>query len=480
VKHPQYVEALSELVLIESNHEATVDVVLMRGGNLEGRVVDARGRPVASAHVTALASRGSLEHVTRTSADGSFAFASLPEAITLLVSRDEDLTTVAARVEVSIPEASRKNVTITLPDPRPALTVRVTDARGRDLEAAQVTASSLDPSETLRVTGFTDGRGRTELAGAKGLLVRLEVRAPGHAPRVVSVPPDASEFTVALSPAESVTGEVLTRRREPLTGAEITLRMDGAVRNARTDKAGAFVFGELSPGPATLHVKMVGRAPADRELVIEERGGRRPTEMPRIELAEEGRIEGIVVDGRGEPVPGARIAKDAVPTYLPVGASTRSMTTSDARGRFSLGELPEGSLSFEAFAADIGRGQVRNVSVSAGRTSRDVRIVIQREDRSERTREPLATGGVAVTLGEATAGLETPEVILVAVTEGSEAERAGLAVGDVLVEVAGVRVTSLAEARARLSGSVRDDVLVNVRRGERSLVLRVPREPVRR
>jgi S1-C subfamily serine protease len=83
-------------------------------------------------------------------------------------------------------------------------------------------------------------------------------------------------------------------------------------------------------------------------------------------------------------------------------------------------------------------------------------------------------------LGEATAGLETPEVILVAVTEGSEAERAGLAVGDVLVEVAGVRVTSLAEARARLSGSVRDDVLVNVRRGERSLVLRVPREPVRR
>ena len=65
--------------------------MLSRGGSLEGTVVDVRGRPVAGAHVTVLATRGSLERMTRSGTDGSFAFAALPEAITVLVSRDEDV-----------------------------------------------------------------------------------------------------------------------------------------------------------------------------------------------------------------------------------------------------------------------------------------------------------------------------------------------------------------------------------------------------
>src|SRR6185369_6985054 len=83
VHHPQYVEAMSDVVLVESKKEARVDIVLQRGGNLEGRVVDSRGRPVGGAHVSAMASRGSFEHMTRTGSDGSFAFAALPEAITI-------------------------------------------------------------------------------------------------------------------------------------------------------------------------------------------------------------------------------------------------------------------------------------------------------------------------------------------------------------------------------------------------------------
>jgi C-terminal processing protease CtpA/Prc len=96
------------------------------------------------------------------------------------------------------------------------------------------------------------------------------------------------------------------------------------------------------------------------------------------------------------------------------------------------------------------------------------------------TSEPLATGGVAVTLGETAAGLEGAEVVIVAVTEGSEAERAGLAPGDVVIEVGGARVKSIADARARLSGPVHDDVVVKVHRTDRILALRVPREAVRR
>ena len=478
VHHPQYVDAMSDVVLLEPNKEARVDVVLLRGGDLEGRVVDVRGRAVSGAHVTVLATRGSLEHMTRTGTDGSFAFASLPDAVTILVARDEDVTAIAARVEVAIPEAGKKAIEITLPEPRPALPVKVTDHRGSPIENAQVSALSLDPHEALRVTAFSGPRGEAQLAGARGIAARIEVRAPGRAARVVMTTPDTPELVVELMPAESVIGEVATRRREPLANAEVTLQTDSGVRHVRTDKDGIFTIGDLSPGPARVRVRMPGRAPEERAIAIEDKGGRRPTELPRFELQEEAIVEGIVVDERGGPVPGARVAKDAVPTYLPVGAAVTGMAVTDGRGRFRLGELGEGTITLEAYAADVGRTRQSDIRVSAGRTTSDVKLVIARAEAGPK--EPNATGGVAITLGETAAGLEAAEVVVVAVSEGSEAERGGLQAGDVLAEVGGVKVSSITEARARLSGPVQDDVLVKVRRGERVMALRIAREPVRR
>jgi protocatechuate 3,4-dioxygenase beta subunit len=477
VHHPQYVEAMSEVVLVESNGEARVEVVLLRGGSLEGRVLDARGRSVPGAHVTVLATRGSLEHMTRSGTDGSFAFAALPDAVTVLVARDEDPTTIVARVEVAVPEAGKKTIAITLPEPRPALPVKVTDRRGA-IDGAQISAVSLDASEALRVTAFSDPRGRAELAGARGIAARVEVQAPGHAPRVITTTPETAELAVELAAAESLTGEVTTRRREPLAGAEITLQTEAGVRHARTNRDGVFTIGEVPAGSARLRVRLAGRAPEERAIALEAREGRRPTELPRIELLEEGVVEGTVIDARGDPIAGARVARDAVPTYLPVGVTPTGMAVTDAKGRFRLGELAEGDATLEAFAADVGRARRSGVRVHAGRTTSDVKLVITRGEAG--AKEPMATGGVAVTLGETAPGPDGAEVVIVAVSEGSEAERAGLAAGDVISEIGGAKVATIADARARLSGPVHDDVLVKLRRGERALTLRVAREAVRR
>jgi hypothetical protein len=376
-----------------------------------------------------------------------------------------------------VPEGGKKTLEITLPDPRPALPVKVVDKRGSTIEAAQVSAVSLDPSEWLRVTAFSDARGQLQLAGAAGLAARVEVHAPGHAGRIVVTTPDTKELVIELSPAETLTGEVVSRRREPIPMAEVTLQTESGVRHARTNKDGVFTIGEVSPGPARLRVRAPGRAPDERAIVIEDRGGRRPTEVARFELAEEGVVEGTVVDERGAPVPGARVAKDAVPTYLPAFAILNGMAVTDGKGHFRLGELDPGTITLEAYAADVGRARKTDVRVSAGRTTSDVKLVITRE---ESPKEPIATGGVAVTLGETAAGIEAAEVVIVAVAEGSEAERGGLAMGDVLVEVGGVKVSSITDARARLSGPVHDDVLVKVKRGERVVPLRISREAVRR
>ncbi len=478
VRHPQYVEAMSEIVQLLPEGEAKVTVVLQRGGILEGRVVDTRGRAVANAHVTLLATRGSLERVARSGTDGSFAFASVPDALTILVSRDEDVSQVAARLEVSVPEAGRRSIEITLPEPRPALPVRVLDDRRRGIDAAQVSAVSLDPAEAVRVTSFTDARGEAQLAGARGLALRVEVHAPGRAGKVVVTTADTQTLDVELLPSESVTGEIWANRRETIDGAEVVLQTETGARHARTNKDGVFTIGDLAPGPARLRVRAKGRASLEKAIQIEARGGRRATELGRLELAEAGVVEGVVVDGRGDPVPGARVAKDAVPTYLPVGVTAAGIASCDARGAFRLEDLAEGTVTLEAYAPDVGRARVTGIRVVSGRTTDRVKIVLVREGGPNG--EPTATGGVAVTLGETAEGPEGPEVVVAAVAEGSEAERGGLLANDVLLEVSGARVKSMSEARARLSGPVHDDVVLRVRRNDRVIVLRVAREQVRR
>jgi S1-C subfamily serine protease len=82
-----------------------------------------------------------------------------------------------------------------------------------------------------------------------------------------------------------------------------------------------------------------------------------------------------------------------------------------------------------------------------------------------------------VTLGETVA---PAQVIVASVAAGSEAERAGLAPGDVLLTVDDAPVPTMHEAREKLSGALSDDVVVRVLRAQRELVLRVAREPVRR
>jgi hypothetical protein len=479
VRHPQYVEAMSALVSLAADKEAHVDVVLLRGATLEGRVVDTRGYAVSGAHVTALATRGSLERMTRTGTDGSFAFASIPDALTLLVSRGEDVLAIAARLEVSVPDGEKKVVEITLPEPRDPLAVKVLAGRREPVDAAQISAVSLDTSEALRVTAFTDPRGEARLAGAKGLPLRIEVRAPGRATKVVITTREMASLTVELQTAERVTGEVWASRRETLEGADVLLHTETGAFRARTDKEGAFTIEGVSPGPARLRVRAEGRAPLEREVVISAKDGDKPTDLGRFELLEEGVVEGVVVDPRGDPVPGARVGKDAVPTYLPVGVETRGMAVAGADGRFRLGGLAEGTVTLEAYAPDVGRAHA-SVRITRGRTTDRVRIVLGR--REPAPSEPVATGGVAITLGEAAADGEAEgrEVVVVAVSEESEAERAGLLPNDVVVEVGGVRVRSIEAARARLNGPVHDDVVVKVRRGGRGLTLRIAREAVRR
>jgi hypothetical protein len=476
VHHPQFVEAQSDPVTLAPGGEANVEIVMHGGGALEGRVVDARDRPVEGARILVSATRGVQERTARTAADGTFAFAALPDTVTVTAStQDDDQPDV--RVSIAIPERGRKEVTIRLPEPRGPLPVTVVDDHDWPIAAAQVSAVSLSADSPLRATAFTDGHGDAQLKRARGLPLRVEASAPGHAPHVVTTDGNGDALRMELAPAETATGEVVAARGGyPVEGADVTLYTDLGVRRARTDRRGAFALGELAPGGGRLHVRAPGFASVSRPVVVPDSAGRRPFLVPRLELAAGRVIEGEVVDARGEPVAGARVALDHAPTWLLVGAVAEGVSVTDPRGRFSLGELPEGSVAIEAYAPDVGRGRVEGVKVTAARTSARVRIVLAPRADETRSRAAEASGSVAVTLGESSA---PPQVVVVSVTAGSEAERAGLAPDDVVLSVDGAPVGTIEEAREKLGGPLSDDVVVRVQRGDRELAVRVAREAVR-
>ncbi len=473
VRHPQYTESASDTFTLDPGRTAHVDLVMRQGGAIEGRVEDPRGRAVQGARVTLVAHAGSLEKSAVSAQDGSFAFAAVPEVVTILVSYPEDPLEHALRVEAKVAEGKTERLALVLPARRPAIVLTVRDRRGRGIEGAQVSAHAMDPDGLLRATVFTDGRGEARLSNASGLRVRVEARAPGYATRFVDVNGDAA--TVVLEVEEALEGIVRTRRGEPIAQAEITIATEDEVRRTRSDRAGIFRVRELAPGTVDIRVRATGFAPAETRVRVDDRGGRRATEATPIELVPEGIVHGVVTDGKGKPVALARVADGPVPAWVPGGAPPAGLATTDPSGRFVLRGLREGVRPIEALHPDEGSGR-SDVQVIEGRTTDGVRIVLVRG--GEKAPDVRTPGGVAITLGET--GGDPREVVVASVVEGSEAERAGLRPGDAIVDVDGAKVDTMEGARARLGGPLALEVTLGVRRGERAMILRVRREPVRR
>jgi hypothetical protein len=468
VRHPEYVEAWSDLVTIPPGGEAHVEIVLRAGGSLEGRVVDAQGRPAPNVRVELAATHGTLERSTRTASDGTFAFAAVPREISLDVFDSEDATSPALRTTAVVETGERKEITLTLPAAREAMTVRVRDDRGYPVASAQVSIASLESSAPLRETGFTDARGETVLAGARGLPLRIETTAPGHAPKVQTVDSAPETLDVALDLGASFSATLRGSRGAPIEGADVVLYTSSIVRHLRSDARGSTDAADLAPGAARIVVRAPGFATTEKSFTL-------PAALGNVDLEAESVIEGDVRDERADPVAGARVAKDRVPVFLAQGTTPPDVATTDARGHFRLGGLAAGTVALEAYAPDVGRGRADNIRVSPGRPTTNVRITLG----GGRAPNEGAGATVAVTLGEAVSG-NVREVVIVLVAAGSEAERAGLEPNDTLAEVDGTPVHTIEEARAKLGGPAGMDAVLTIKRGETTSRVRVGREIVRR
>ncbi|HQP34764.1 MAG TPA: carboxypeptidase regulatory-like domain-containing protein [Polyangiaceae bacterium] len=476
VRHPGFVEAVSELVTLTPGGSARVHVVLITGGTLEGRVVDDRGFPVASARVQITAHNGSSERSTLTADDGTFAFASVHRDLIVTVSRPSNPVEPAYQARIAVGNDERKSLDIVLRAERDPVAVTVQDDRGYPIDAVQVTAISLSKESSLRSTSFTGKDGVASIPDAAGVAIRFEVSAPGYATLIKIVQEAPKELKLSLVPGVRVRGRITARNgRDRLDDALVTAYVESGARHLRTDKDGNFQMTDLAPGSLKLRVEHKEYVAVEKVVTIGEPNNReRIVELDPINLDGAGSVEGEVIDERGDPVVGARVAKDAVPTWLPVGPLPPGVVATNARGEFELGGLPEGRVTLEALLPDQGRGKVHGVEVLSNRTTRRIRITLH---KTEDSRSSEAGAGLLVTLRDATAGASG--VVVRTVAAGSTAERAGIMPGDVIVRIDGVVPSSAGDAQRKLAGPENHDVLVELQRGKQTLTLRAARERIR-
>jgi hypothetical protein len=228
----------------------------------------------------------------------------------------------------------------------------------------------------------------------------------------------------------------------------------------------------VSPGRVHLGVSHPDYASVEEDVVVAATGrADRAFDVDPIDLPDPGAVEGRVVDASGNGVPGARVAIGSVDVVVPVAVlSPSSAVSTHADGTFRIERARPGKLTVEAYAAGVGRGRAV-VVVDAGRTTSDAVI---RLTPSAEEKEPVATGGVAVTLSPSPSG-----ILVAQVAPGSEAENGGLVQGDFVELVDRVAPSSVVDARQRLAGPEGSDVVVTVRREAGRVTLRLRRERVR-
>jgi protocatechuate 3,4-dioxygenase beta subunit len=475
-RHPDYVQGTSESVVLGPGGEAHVKIVLLQGGTLFGRVLDDRGMPVARAELEAASPNSALVRFALAKDDGTFEIPALPAEVVVSVTRPGPLRRVALRETHAVKEGERTEVTLTLPAPRGLVKFLVEDTNETPVELAQVTVLSLDPAVPLRETVFTDSAGSAEIDDAQGLALRLVVEAPGFPRRAVVLERAQESVRVTLEAGVIVAGRVTAvRGRQGVEGALVALLADGIRRAAKTDADGNFRIADVPPGPAKLGISHAEYADVELDVDVKAQArSDRPYELEPVDLEEPGSVEGEVVDARGEPVSGARVAVGTAPAYLPAGALPRGVAVTDSEGRFTLAGVRPGQRTLEAFSALAGRGRAA-VDVTSGRVTDRVRIELAPGEGEE----PLGDAGLAVTLGERDAEGRAA-VVVVSVAAASEAERAGIEPGDLVHAIDGKPVADMRDARKRLSGRAGTDVLVEIERNGARQTLRVARETLRR
>jgi protocatechuate 3,4-dioxygenase beta subunit len=319
---PGHLRAVLELEAVVDEAAALPTVALGRGYTITGEVLDGRGAPVVGVEVQAMPNPDLGEPEpwrAVTDAQGQFRFDTLPVG-------PVDLQAVKTGYALSVVEAVA-----------PERDVLLVLEELIDLEGEVVAQPDRLPGAKVRLEGSAVWPPIEQPLGADGSfeferlpdgVYGVEVVVPAQeegGPEYASIPlenitPDL-KVSVALVEAYRIPLRVVDPEGNPVPSARVTVgyaSISLLQRQAETDVEGRARVGPFVPGPYVLRADATGYLPSE-PIEVEVTGP--DTKEQTLVLARPARIEGVVVDEDGRPVPDADVLVDAEGLFV-AGEST--------------------------------------------------------------------------------------------------------------------------------------------------------------
>jgi protocatechuate 3,4-dioxygenase beta subunit len=355
-RHPGYgTRQQNEVVVSAKNSGAPLVVRLGEGAKMSGAVTDGEGRPVPGARVIALRDLGmrfslnaTLErdeavtdakgrYVLDTLVDGSSyrfgvsaegfaqAWDQQPVEVQRALERDFSLSRggwIEGRVAEEGSNTPIEGAAVTVVVGRFAMGGGGGRRGGQGGAATQPRGDPTTPA-----IARTDRDGRFKLGPVlPGPVMSAVIKAPGYTSYAASTftgnawadvaLDQPGQVEVLLKRGGAVAGRVLTAEGQPIPGATVIAATSGNMGAiwvgspaARSDAEGRYRIDGVPPGEYHLTADAEGFAQADAgaeatKVVVPEEGGERSLD---VLLSAAAAITGVVTDGRGEPVAGARV-----------------------------------------------------------------------------------------------------------------------------------------------------------------------------
>ncbi|MFO0725100.1 MAG: carboxypeptidase-like regulatory domain-containing protein [Myxococcota bacterium] len=323
VAHPDFLDEFAEVQAPATQ----VRLVLRRGAEVVGSVLNADGTPLAGALVA------TRDRRTVADSGGHFRLSGLAEGPVSIGARLEGPEGVVAVDEDVTVSAGRPTELVLRIPPSQQIEGTVVDQRQRPVVDILVLA---EPAESGLLRALTDARGAFTLRGPRAERYRLSVEVnQGASCDDLMVQPGARGVVIRCELAPRVRGRVLDGALQPLSRFEIGGRplvsTDGVFHRSLSLSTTALTISAEHFAPRTVAVHPVPGEEIDLGDVVLDAGRTRTVKLVDADL--------------GTPVRGASI--DA-------GLSEDPVATSDAQGLFALQNVGAEPISLTVRHADYG------------------------------------------------------------------------------------------------------------------------------
>ena len=467
VRHYAHAPAVVPAFVIHSAQTLSdFRVVLGDGGTIEGRVVDKRGFGVGLIRVELTSDVESVPRGTLAHEDGTFSFVGVAGDVTLTA---YPVGQTPTRADVHVDARATARPTLTLAESATPLHGRVVDEQGYGVAHASVHIRSLHAATPFTAFAETESDGSFDFAGLPPPPFLVDIDEPSFAAfRTTLADAPRDIWTAHLRTAFSITGQIVEEQsREGISGAKIHLASDHDVFEATADESGHFEISRVSTGTYKLYFDADGFVSLATERQL--RPGRSNTDALDIgetQLKHAGSASGDVTDFYGVEIPGAEVA-------IGSPADWAHATRTDLHGHFSLFGLPAGATPITARHPAAGEASAREaIRIRAGE-ERSL-IIIRLPGRFDDS-NLSPTSETMETVGSLTLTAAGDKVVVVSMARESDAERAGLRVGDQIVSIDERPTTTIRDVTRGMRGHAGEDALIEVKRDTSTFRFFVPR-----